>query len=532
MQDSQLQEFIKSQLQNGLNKDQIYTYLLSKGLEYPSIDQAFGSLEIPTQPPTPVNLPPAAPISNTETLSQLKNTQKPKKSIKKIAIISGVSILTLALIIGGGGFIYYNYFPSPEIVLFRAVQNAEKIKAVEFAADFTVDAKNTKAKEESANIIGNDTPGQSEIPAFNIGNINLNININGSIDSIDSNNIKSNIEIKADAKTDIEGYKSVSTTIQNKIIGNKGYAAIISGPQDIQTYTNQWLSYDLDELSKSSDTNPIVTSFKVSTSEKQKNSAADQKRLDAQSSKLFKITATLPSEKINDVDSYHYQYTTDPQEAKNYTILSKEISEKKSLTQSEKEEINKSTEGSTPVTGEIWIGKQDFNLYKLTTKYETNVTSQTAITFDSTLSFKNYNKPTSVEKPEKSYTFQELTDKFNPAPKLQSNDFSQPKIPSANTNIDGTPGNDSDGINCALKEKYNVDCDTSNAVDQDTDGLTNFQEFKLGTSPISFDTDKDGYGDGDEYNNNYNPLGEGKLTIKIKSICENNSCSVTGPIVN
>lgn len=43
-------------------------------------------------------------------------------------------------------------------------------------------------------------------------------------------------------------------------------------------------------------------------------------------------------------------------------------------------------------------------------------------------------------------------------------------------------------------------------ADNDLDGLTNIQEYQQGTNPTLFDTDNDGYGDGDEVNNGYNPL--------------------------
>src|SRR3989344_6341733 len=48
--------------------------------------------------------------------------------------------------------------------------------------------------------------------------------------------------------------------------------------------------------------------------------------------------------------------------------------------------------------------------------------------------------------------------------------------------------------------------------DFDRDGLTNYQEFLIGTSPIKKDTDNDVYSDGREILNGYNPLYEGAMT--------------------
>ncbi|MFH1188071.1 MAG: hypothetical protein V1688_04425, partial [bacterium] len=55
--------------------------------------------------------------------------------------------------------------------------------------------------------------------------------------------------------------------------------------------------------------------------------------------------------------------------------------------------------------------------------------------------------------------------------------------------------------------KENVD----GILDSDNDGLTNSQEKIYKTDPNNPDTDKDGYSDGDEVKDGFNPLGEGKI---------------------
>lgn len=47
--------------------------------------------------------------------------------------------------------------------------------------------------------------------------------------------------------------------------------------------------------------------------------------------------------------------------------------------------------------------------------------------------------------------------------------------------------------------------------DEDKDGLTYEEEKKYGTDFQNADTDDDGYSDGDEVKNGYNPKGEGRL---------------------
>ena len=49
-------------------------------------------------------------------------------------------------------------------------------------------------------------------------------------------------------------------------------------------------------------------------------------------------------------------------------------------------------------------------------------------------------------------------------------------------------------------------------VDTDRDGLTDREEVKVyKTDPLNADTDGDGFNDGDEVDQGYNPKGSGKL---------------------
>jgi len=54
--------------------------------------------------------------------------------------------------------------------------------------------------------------------------------------------------------------------------------------------------------------------------------------------------------------------------------------------------------------------------------------------------------------------------------------------------------------------------------DSDQDGLPDDIEKRLGTDPFKADTDGDGYDDGAEIKNNYNPLGQGDLTESLSPI--------------
>jgi hypothetical protein len=79
--------------------------------------------------------------------------------------------------------------------------------------------------------------------------------------------------------------------------------------------------------------------------------------------------------------------------------------------------------------------------------------------------------------------------------------------------VSPVPDRDGDGIPNSWEEEYGLDPDNPSDAerDKDFDGLTNLEEYEYDTHPSDFDTDKDGYADGEEVKSGYNPKGSGKL---------------------
>jgi hypothetical protein len=73
----------------------------------------------------------------------------------------------------------------------------------------------------------------------------------------------------------------------------------------------------------------------------------------------------------------------------------------------------------------------------------------------------------------------------------------------------GSGDRDHDGLSANLETALGSS-DTS--LDSDSDGLSDADEYRIyKTDPSKADTDGDGYNDGSEIKNGYNPLGPGKL---------------------
>jgi len=64
-------------------------------------------------------------------------------------------------------------------------------------------------------------------------------------------------------------------------------------------------------------------------------------------------------------------------------------------------------------------------------------------------------------------------------------------------------------------KRYDIKINTPEDLEADIDGddLNLKQEYKYFTNPLDPDTDKDGYNDGKEVRDGYNPLGEGKMDM-------------------
>lgn len=84
------------------------------------------------------------------------------------------------------------------------------------------------------------------------------------------------------------------------------------------------------------------------------------------------------------------------------------------------------------------------------------------------------------------------------------------------------------GINILPSEEKSLLAEDSNTIvqtvpaiiviDSDQDGLPDDMEKRIGTDPNNADTDNDGYLDGEEVKNNYDPLNQGKLTQNISPV--------------
>ena len=235
---------------------------------------------------------------------------------------------------------------------------------------------------------------------------------------------------------------------------------------------NQWIKSDPKEVGKEFGVEEEVKGAKdeeLTPEEKEKIKEAFL------GSKLFKVTEKLPAEKIEKVSTHHYKFTVDKDE------LVKLLEEVVKITGDEllAEDEIKSTKEESEIEGELWIGKRDFQLHKITLDigFKDKEESGLSATLKLSTQFKNHNKPVNIDIPSSAKSLSEVLGE-----------------------VGGGDSLDLGGFGGAGSFK-----------DSDKDGLFDEEESVYGTNVNNPDTDGDGYKDGEEVDGGFNPTGSGKL---------------------
>lgn len=187
-------------------------------------------------------------------------------------------------------------------------------------------------------------------------------------------------------------------------------------------------------------------------------------------SKLVSVIERLPDEQINGQLAYHYLIEADIGNIQNLIAL---------MPDKIKNEQEFNISGLSGQEFEAWVGKKDNYLYRLVGIFEGD-----EITVNFALNTSQFDQTVAIEQPS---DWSSMTD------------FSQDLFDKTNF------------LDIPLFG-YLVGLDTQAFIeDTDEDGLYTIWENMFGTDPEKPDTDGDGYKDGEEVRNGYNPKGEGSL---------------------
>lgn len=250
---------------------------------------------------------------------------------------------------------------------------------------------------------------------------------------------------------------------------------------DFSPFENQWVKIEAEDVqtaeaerSKAAESprnsrstrrptpRPTPTPETKSSEQKQKESSeAFQKH------NPFSISKSLPGEKIDGQDTFHYAYTIDKEKIRALLPELYRINTDSELDKDDRKEFDESLNAVNFEGGQLWIWKHDYRLARVTTGVSmSDVDSKDAdASVRSRVDFRNYNEKITVDIPAGAKTFEDIMTELQ-----------------------------------AAAEK-----------DTDKDGLSDAEENLYGTNPKNPDSDKDGHRDGSETDRGFNPNGSGRL---------------------
>lgn len=330
---------------------------------------------------------------------------------KKEILVLIVSVILGAMVTGGGIFGYLHYFQSserisPERAIQKMTEEMAGVKSLEYSGQIEVEGEmETNGLAMPFPLVGKGDFPQTKQPSPAKQTVKFSIDFSGASDMHDLNNPK--IQLKFSINTNL---LSQRFGLEVRTIDKIGYLKLDNLPDlgfDVSFLKDQWIKADLKAMKKE----------QLKEVQKEQELSPEQKKEIEETiteAKIFKITKELPDEKIEGVDTYHYKFSINKERViQLFTKISK-IIQNKSLTEKELEKLNKSLEEAIESAevekSEIWIGKEDFLLYKLlvgSTIKETEKTKSEG-KFTIQAQFKNYNEPVQIDIPKSTKPFEEV----------------------------------------------------------------------------------------------------------------------------
>ncbi len=421
----ELVDYIKKELAAGKDQEELKTTLLKNGWGEADINGALNlavsftpppvAVVPPVSPPGEVQ-PPAARISQPaasamaqggivddltdEEIEQIYGGPEKPANKKLIFIALG---LVLFLLIGGGVLAYFNFFQTPEKILAKAFDKNLNLKSGQYSGSVQSQIKIQTDLFRALNQIGtpSPTPALSAIsPTISFDSL---LNFDGSFDHNDPAQKNEEININLMGK---QG-KTVIFGLGLKVVNSVYYVGVtetdVSLGEAAAALKGKWFKVDLQELEqKLKDAGMTFEEFRKISSTPLPSPLIQEKIQELtsfiKSLNAIKIKEKLTGEKIDGQNTYHYSYVIDKEAMKKlmdkiYEIIGQEVEPQY------KEELDKSIDEMSEITGEIWIGKKDLMIKKFTENYDLGQNQAVSGKISLTFFMKEFNKPVSIEAP-------------------------------------------------------------------------------------------------------------------------------------
>ncbi len=414
----------------------------------------------------------------------------------KTKIIGLVVIIALLVAIAGSAvYAYYHYYQSPERVANSMFENAASLKSASYSVEIR-----QQLKPQSGGDFGELLGGQ-EVNG-------LLLQAQGATTILDPDQSAGYMQATVQLLTEGDPFTlDAEVKYQNGEIyvklGELPDNAEFMGT-DLGMLEGQWIRFDqdLEVPTLPPSTLPGIDSKDEEGEIEQEDITIIQEAF--RQHPFVVLGDKINSEKVQGTNTSHYYITIDQEK---YFAFLDQVQRTGIAPTLEVFDMIDFAKKTDTLTGEIWVGKKDFQPYKLLIKKQED-DSATVISSTLTVELWDHNKAVSTDLPTEYTSLEEvlasiaadmsktIDNTISPDPQDLVDDFKK--------------DTDGDGLTDLEEDAFGSD---PNKKDTDGDELDDYYEQIYETDPLNEDTDGDGYLDGEETANGYNPNGDGKLPI-------------------
>lgn len=372
--------YIKSNLASGMDSEALKAELRNHGWPNDDIDSAFLSATS------------GAPVGNEVPSSGWHITNK-----EVFITIGGLLVLGAT-----GAAAYFMIPPSPEKVLQASTAKLASIHSFDYSGNMVVDVS-APTGLFSLETLFKGLPENKDWRIAGASETKFNIDFSGTADITDVDHPKSSLDLDFN-------YSLFTFGMEMRLLDKIVYLKFNNLPKvpdyDISKYSGVWIKIDPEDISKE-------YGLGVNTTNKQPDLTSGQKQqiLDlTANAHFFNSITKLADDEIDGKSMYHYAVDIDMNGLRDYF---REVERIENSTSTIDTDLSNLAINNT----ELWVGKSDKMVYKITTQIsaasDPGTTMNTSGSVNIALNFKNYNQPSSIFPPETFKNLMDIIQEFN-----------------------------------------------------------------------------------------------------------------------
>ena len=172
---------------------------------------------------------------------------------------------------------------------------------------------------------------------------------------------------------------------------------------DLSSLKGMWYKFDLDSLQMAPKVEAEEDEADLSRSQLKK-----MKKLLAKT-EFFRVVKDHGEVDVNGMATNHYEVKVNQAELENFFREGTKIAENRDLTKLEESEMKETLQKFSEIDGDLWIGKKDFNLYRVELSGQQATDDGGIVRCDIAINLKNFDNPVTINTPAEVREFDMMT---------------------------------------------------------------------------------------------------------------------------